>query len=543
MRRNHADSLANAKLLLLKGEGGTGKTHLLCDFAKKRVDARLPTVLLMGQRFLSEDTPWVQLTQHLDLTGTSAEEFVGALESSAQAADCRALVIIDALNEGNGRQIWPAHLSPFLTLLEKSPWIGVVLSVRSSYEKLVVPDEVRDSALIVTHHGFEGYEYDATQTFFAHCGLEFPSTPILQPEFSNPLFLKTLCKGLSDKGERRIPRGFQGITAVFDLYLGTVNDRLAKDLDYNPGDNLVRDALDDLSKHFVEIEGRWLARPVTERIVNELLLGRGFSNSLYHGLVTEGVLVEDRSWSTCNSLEEVVSISYDRLADHIIADYLLRTYLDIAHPDTAFAEGGSLAFIQEERTMFYLGLLEALCIQVPEHTGQELVRLAPGVLNSPHIGDAFLESIVWRKLDAFSEDTHGVLNELMQGDRIGGHPLDTILSVSTVPEHQFNADFLDRWLRQYSMPDRDSWWSTYLHRVWDTQSPVDRLVAWASGLSSDNEVDTAVVDLAATTIAWMFTTPNRFLRDRATKSLVTLLTGRTEPTVRLMDRFSEGDDP
>ena len=44
-------------------------------------------------------------------------------------------------------------------------------------------------------------------------------------------------------------------------------------------------------------------------------------------------------------------------------------------------------------------------------------------------------------------------------------------------------DFLDRRLRQDNMPDRDTWWSTYLHRAWGDEGPVDRLVAWASNIS------------------------------------------------------------
>ena len=51
-----------------------------------------------------------------------------------------------------------------------------------------------------------------------------------------------------------------------------------------------------------------------------------------------------------------------------------------------------------------------------------------------------------------------------------------------------------------------------------------------------------VVDLAATALAWMLTTPNRFLRDRATKALVALLSGRIESTKRLVGRFSDVDD-
>ena len=539
----HCGALANGRLMLLKGSAGTGKTHLLCDFAKKRIEAQLPTVILMGQRFLSKDDPWTQLLNQLDLSGSSAEDFVGALEAAAQASDCRALVLIDALNEGNGKEIWRAHLSSFLSRLEESPWIGVVLSVRSSYEEVVIPGNVREKAEVVTHYGFGGQEYDAAQSFFAHYGLEFPSVPILQPEFRNPLFLKTICRGLSEKGERRIPRGFHGITAVFSLYLETVSDRLAADLDYNPNDNFVRKALDRLSELLVEAESRWLPRPRVEQAVNELLPGRGFSNSLYRGLVTEGVLIEDRGWWSGNPPEEVVFIAYDRFADHIIADFLIRTHLNIADPPTAFANGGGLAFLSDGKAYVYQGLIEALCIQVPERTGQELVRLAPIVKDSPAIGDAFLDSIVWRDLDAFLDDTLPVLDELLERGEIRSDPLDALLTVSTIPEHPLNADFLDRRLRRDNMPDRDAWWSIYLHKTRGSQGPVDRLLDWASSLAPSDDVDERVVDLSATALVWMLTTSNRFLRDRATKALVSLLSGRPESTLRIVDRFANADDP
>jgi hypothetical protein len=210
---NRADRVAGSNLIILYGKAGTGKTHLLCDIARRRVEAGLPTILLMGQRFVSNDAPWHQVFQQLDLANISAEAFVGALEAAAQAANSRALLIIDALNEGAGRTIWPTHLAAFLAQVERSPWIGVVLAVRSSYEKVVIPEDVHERAVKVVHEGFSEKEYDAVKTFFVHYGLELPSTPLLALEFRNPLFLKTLCQGLNAKGESRLPRGFHGITS------------------------------------------------------------------------------------------------------------------------------------------------------------------------------------------------------------------------------------------------------------------------------------------------------------------------------------------
>ena len=341
----HADSIAGSRLMLLKGKAGTGKTHLLCDLAKRRIESEAPTVLLMGQRFVARDTPWIQVLQQLDLQGVNAENFVGALEAAAQTAGCRALLIIDALNEGEGRSIWPTNLAAFLAPLEKSPWIGVLLSLRSEYEEFIIPEETRTQAVDVTHHGFYGHEYDATQTFFLYYDIEFPSAPILQPEFRNPLFLKTLCRGLKDSGQRRLPRGFHGITTVFDLFLQAINKRLSDSLDFNPRNELVREALEKIAEHLIETGKRWLDRPKAETIVNELLPGREFERSLYRGLVVEGVLTEGIDWRTDNPRSEIVNISYERFADHIIADSLLRTNLDTNTPQSAFEENGALSFI------------------------------------------------------------------------------------------------------------------------------------------------------------------------------------------------------
>ena len=250
-RLSEADNLVNSRLLTIKGDAGTGKTHLLCDFACERVKAGAPVVLLLGQWFSESGEPWTQLLQQLGLQGKSPEQFIGALEAAAQARNSRALVMIDALNEGQGREIWKSHLASFLARFERSPWIGVALSVRSSYEEAVLPAEVKDRSVVLTHQGFSGREYDAVQTYFSFYGLEFPSTPILQPDFGNPLFLKTLCEGLYRGGQRRVPRGFYGITAAFDLYLNAINKKLATQLDYNPNDYLVRQGLERIAKELI----------------------------------------------------------------------------------------------------------------------------------------------------------------------------------------------------------------------------------------------------------------------------------------------------
>jgi len=540
---NHAAAIAGNHLMLITGAAGTGKTHLLCDVATQRVAAGRPTVLLMGQQFVVAGHPWPQATQQLDLSGTSAEQFVGALEAAAQAAGCRALVLIDAINEGAGRLIWPDHLAAFLAHFARSPWVGVLLSVRTSYEAIVVPEEIRACAVAVRHHGFAEHEYDATRTFFIHYGLELPSAPLLAPEFRNPLFLKTLCRGLSATGERRLPRGFHGITATFDLYLSAINQRLATMLGFNQKHALVRKALEAFASSLADSGERWLSLSKAEDVVNALLPGRDFERSLYRGLVAEGVLVEEAAWERDADREEFVFIAYERFADHVVAKMLLDAHLDIEAPSTAFSAGGPLAFAWDESRYVPAGLLEALCIQVPERTGQELIRLAPAVMERWAIGEAFRQSLVWRAPEAFSENTRVVLNTLIRSDQDLSDTHDVILTVAMLPAHPLNARFLDRRLRKDCMPDRDAWWSTYLHHAWGSHGAVDRLVDWASAVSPNDNLDDETVSLGATTLSWMLATSNRFLRDRATKALVSLLTGRFDAAIRLVEQFANVDDP
>ena len=560
-------SISNNPLMILKGSAGTGKTHLMCDFARRRIDAGAPAVLLMGQHFTETGDPWRQLLEQVGMHGEPPDTFIGALEAAAQSSNSRALLMIDAVNEGRGREIWPSRLAAFLSRLHQSPWIATVLSVRSTYERAIIPEQVGERAASVTHFGFRSHEYEATRIFFEHHGIEFHSTPILYPEFANPLYLKAICRVLQSTGQTRLPRGRQGITAVLDSFIDVVNERLADRLDYDPRQNLVSLALRRLAERFLETGDHWPTREDATQEVNHVLPGRDFSRSLYRGMVDEGVLLEDMREPLNGGPRESVSIVFERFADHVVAEIVIRQHIDRNPVSKVFESlprrwrdrareilrkfgrrvtrlidrSNSLVNIAEHRRFVPHGVIEALCIQAPERTGCELVRIAPQFKDHWWIAGAFLESILWRELSAFSEETRVVLNELATRAPFS-EPMDTLIAVSSIPGHYFNAEFLDRRLRRDSMPDRDTWWSTYLHDAWGGQGSVDRLVEWASNVSPGDMVDEEVADLAAITLIWMLSTPNRFLRDRATNPLVALLTGRLESLDRLVNHFAGVDD-
>src|SRR5262245_48594331 len=85
-------------------------------------------------------------------------------------------------------------------------------------------------------------------------------------------------------------------------------------------------------------------------VINALLPGREFERSLFRGLVTEGILIEEIVQPDDGAAQEVVFISYERFADHLIAKTLLDKFLDPADPANAFSDGQPLAFLADSES-------------------------------------------------------------------------------------------------------------------------------------------------------------------------------------------------
>ena len=539
-----AGNAAGSPVMIVRGDAGTGKTHLLCDVARRRLDAGRPTILFMGQRFTGTEDPWAQALAQVDMDSWSGDDCVGALESAAQAAGMRALVMIDALNEGRGSKLWPVHLPAFVARVRRSRWIGLVLAVRSSYE-VMIPEQVRANAFSVRHVGFVQQSHRAIGRFFNYYGLSLAAAPWLGRGFDNPLFLKTVCAGLQGKGMTELPRGSQGISAIFELYLSSVNDRLARSLGYSPRNALVQDALRDLAGGFADASQRWLDVAVAAGLVDAHLPGRTYRESLYRALVTEGVLVEELGGGVAAGGEggEVVFVAYDRLADHLLVDKLLEEHFDEDQPDAAFVGEGGLGFVLREEAYEVAGSLEALCVRLPELTGREVADMVPRLAGADGFEGAFRASLTWRDETTVSDRTRDlVLERLGRGvDDVRGM-VAALLTVATVPRHPLNADFVDARLREDAMPVRDAWWSASLAGASSESGPARRLLDWALALKPEVSVDDETVMLGATFLAWLLTTPSETVRTAVVRALVNLLWGRTAAAIRLIQRFADVDD-
>lgn len=543
--KSEGTELLSRPFLVLTGDAGSGKSFLFSDVVTRRLKDNKFSLFLLGQHFVTSENPWTQIKKILDLS-CNFKSFLGALNSKAQVDGHRLIIFIDALNEGEGKSFWRHNLKSFIDQIKSYPWLGVAMSIRTSYEELVWPEDY-DHFIRLNHYGFDGYEYDASKLFFSSFNIDEPSIPILNPEFSNPLFLLLFCEGLQKSGLTKIPDGMHGITEVFNIFIKTVNQSLSlpENLDFDPSLNLVREVINSFFEAMHQKGLQYLPYLEACKIFVQVCQDYGVQLKRLDILVSEGLFAKNIFWSSNkDDYEEGIYFAYERFADHSYANYLFQQN---ETPLLAFSELGNIYQILTSRSDLYQhkGLVEALSIQLPEKAGKELFEVInPDLMLFPGIAEAFVESLRWRRLETMGEKLLDYINKVVVQNASIKHIFGEVLfSVTSVPKHFFNANFLHKTLIKLKMADRDSWWTVWLKDQFYDGNGVQRLIEWAWSRTQKMQIKTESKLLAAMTLSWFLTSPIRELRDKSTKALVNLLRNDLPLVIDLLEKFERVDDP
>ena len=468
------------------------------------------------------------------------------MRAAGEAADAPFLLVIDALNEAAEARGWQAELPVLLAETSEDPWIAVAVSVRTTFLPIVMPGGgLSDAVAQVEHPGFQGREVEATELFFDIFGLEAPRIPLLNPEFTNPLFLKLYCEGLQASRIQDPGAGSAHIGDVFDRYLAWKAERIYDRLPVDPTTDPVAASITAFADALGEADRERMPYEEGRRLIGSFAPGLNeWPNTLFGQLLAEGVLAKDAAWdSDSNDYIDVVRFSYQRFADHRVVLALLANFSDAAVLTASIAASEPLRQRLESAPA---GWIEALAQQVPERFGVELFDAANWTLDEYGIqvwDRALARSIAARRPEAVSDRTLELLsraNERNWGET--NYVLDAALAVAPIPGHPLNAQWLHERLLAIAMPDRDVAWSIPTYFMLDERGPLDRLIRWAAR-GPGARTPEAVVELTALALAWTLTSPNRRLRDYTTKTLVTLLRGRLVLAARLIAAFRTVDDP
>ena len=530
--------LANAKAILLQGPAGIGKSHFLADIVDQHLIRGGPATLLLGGAFIDAE-PWPQIRDQLDRPPTEQfRHFLGALDAAAQAAGLRAIICIDALNERHGIEMWPERIAAFLATFEPFPRIGVILSCRSTYVPHVIPDTLGGEKLLrIDHKGFSGDGGRAAKTYLDMRGIVRPGAPNLVLEFENPLFLKTCCDSLEKAGVSELPRGVQGVTSIFEFYNKATTQALNRRMQLDPHQEIVPKAISAFAQLLAESGKGYAEKATVVNLFEELYPSAGkLRESLFLQLESEGLLAVELMPQDTGPPTEMVRFTFERYSDHAIAARLLDDHLDESNVVDCFGSGLPLGDVLSGPGSYRRsGIIEAIAIQLPERTCMEI----PDVATKPSmvVHRAFKESLLWREQRSFTDSTFDLVRKLMSIEELQ----ELLVSIGTEPSNKFNAFYLHQKLVDMTMPERDERWSSLLAKR-GLVGHVETLISWAIQ-SELEQVDEDRAHLAATMLSWFLTTSHREVRDKATKALACLLSRRLSLAARLLNQFSDVNDP
>jgi hypothetical protein len=158
--------------------------------------------------------------------------------------------------------------------------------------------------------------------------------------------------------------------------------------------------------------------------------------------------------------------------------------------------------------------------------------------------DAFIESLLWRKTDTISSKCIEYINQYILPDPYYNEVfLETIISISTIKDHYFNAYFLHKHLIKYTLADRDATWTCFLRYRFSEETSIKRLVDWGWGEDDKSHIQDESIKLAAITLSWFLTSTDRELRDSSTKALICLLKNRIHILIDILKVFECVNDP
>ena len=475
----------------------------------------------------------------------------------------RALIIFDGINEAD-RITWSNAITEIAQKLDQYDHVGLVLSCRTPYDHQIFTEKNKRRFVQYGHPGFDEIEIDAQSEFFNHYAIPTPNVPLLADEFSRPLFLKILCKtlqGFADSTKRKkigdIASGHRSMTTIFEDFIKQVAKAVEQDFGL-PGLTCWRILKGTRIKGSVQIVGvasamaesqsDWVTRDkVIQIICAHTELSAGDGEACLERMVIDGLIAEDMVWED-GGWVDVIRMPYQRFSDHLISRHLLERYLKTDSPESirrSFYANRPLGKIFELNNGGYSyrqpGIASALMLEFPERikrvvptNERELIFYLPKARRkvAPSV-DVFLDGLIWRDTESFSDETHYLISFLLKkgNDYAKRKALDTLVCLASRTAHSNTAARLDNYLDGLDLTERDKLWSEFLRRSGAAETP-HRVLRWVeenNGINTDEAANRAVISI----LEWFLTTTNRVLRDRATRALVFI--GETSPKV-LFDR-------
>jgi len=513
--------------LFISGEALIGKTHLFCDVTLKRFKNNQPTLLFFGNNFDGAKTIIYNMITQLGLMPISEDDFLKALNKWGEEYHTQTLIMIDAINETQNSKIWQEGIIKFCEQIKSYPNLALAMSVRDvEKNKIITPENeeyIANEIVEVEHKGFEGIEIEAVKTFCEVLEVEFPKVPLHTYRlFVNAgmlfLYIETI-----KNSTKKVDTSIINPLTIFKSYLADLERKYYQKYmnEVDEEDEVVSEAITE----FIALGTKedYIHFYLDYKEVKKKL--KPLHTKILEFLISEGVLNKLK-----NEEGTKLYFTYQKFENFFIGDYLLNNF--DTNKDNIFK------LIRE-----YNGAIsEALFMQIPEKLNKDIFDLNVWFIRDRYICEQYIESLVWRNPNTINDMTFKYINFILHYHELANTFLDTVLQLSTIPNHPLNIERLHKKLLKFKLSERDYNWTIYIHQSFRADEIVKRIINWAWDKKEEFEIENESLYLYGLTLGWFLTSSNRELRDGDTKALVNLFTDRINIFLRVLKEFETVDD-
>ncbi|MBQ0090439.1 MAG: hypothetical protein KBT27_14020 [Prevotellaceae bacterium] len=526
----------NAKVLLVEGTMGTGKTQLLASSAKRLTDNGFTVLLYLGQAFTSADPIDKQMINNVQglSDGQTLESLMYVMEEAAEKSDRDAVIFVDAINESHNKEIWQHGINRLVAQVEEFNHIRLVLSLRSGFEKLTLSDkfiedlDVNGRIAKIVHNGLQEDSPQAVYDFLSNAGVPFSPEYYLQSDMSNPLFLTWFCQ----------------------TYTGAESELLS----------LINKVIEKADCEASRDAGSQVPFGAMEALLNSVI---SFRHNTTNAILSTEAILSFNVWETYGITNKVAYlksaerfgvistfvlegqehyyVGYNLLEEYLTAKQLLDSSID-ANVVKETIKKALFETVNDEVRVNYNGIdsfTMAASLYASKY-GEELVEIVDDIndeWDKSYVIDQYLLSIARRGNVPFDSFV-AIINKYSAAPRT---VWKVFIENATKVNSELNADGLTRLLMSYELNRRDYLWTTEINGLCED----DRIISLAYYIEKGNlfSSDENNIKLLLTLFAWLLSSSKRVLRDRVSKAMIEILKEQFQLCLPLLTTFKDVNDP
>lgn len=519
--------ITESKVLIIKGEAGSGKTHLLTNEMNQLISNKHKALMLLGGDYLSDENIKYQIMKGLSLD-YSFDDLLEILNTNGKLENSIIPIIIDAVNETAYRDLWNSFLPELYNKINDLSHVKLIVSIRSDYlDELKESLANKNNVYKLTHNGIFDGSFDSVKTFLNYYGIPFTPVEMFNNQMYNPLFLTLYCKTYEKENSE--------ISDLNDRLLNVANKNLYKhmgslmaSLGYYKNINLVTPFVLELANLLSENKGRAISVEYVSKMKYWDMYGITkipFITCLQgEGIVYKYVFKD----------KEYIRFTYDQMNDYFCAKAFLAQFDD---------KGTTLSHI--ENIDFHTSNINYflyICELYARKYNQECIEVIDKIEDDTLKHDIFNEYV-----DSFQRrNTYGLsLYEFEIYCKKYSVCLENVwnlfISNALKQGNIFNADTLHKYLLSIKINKRDSLWTIHINEL-DSDS---KLFSTIQYIVEGNQIvfkNNIQIELLLTLFGWILTSSNRKLRDTVSKAMIEILKSNFIMTKLVLEKFQNVDD-